>query len=260
MRPIFVFVFLAASAFAQNSAPPAFDAASVKINQQFSLDNRATWLNTVDTTPGSLAIRNFNLAMILAWAYHVQRQQISGPAWIDSQRYDIFAKPGRPATEDEMRQMLQTLLVERFKLAVHRESRRMDVLAMLVPKSGHKMTPSKTEGPAGNRQDPERGLVIEGVDLAEFANEMSRDAAVGVPIVDMTCLKGRFDFTWNVQKYVSAMRARVMAEGRPISDSEASLMVMQDALAGELGLQLEQRKEPVDVIVIDHAEKSPVEN
>jgi len=80
---LFLPVFLAASALAQNSAPPAFDAASVKINRQFSLDNRATWLNTVDTTPGSLTIRNFNLAMIVAWAY----------PWVESQRYDIFANP-----------------------------------------------------------------------------------------------------------------------------------------------------------------------
>jgi uncharacterized protein (TIGR03435 family) len=90
---LFLSVFLAASALAQKSDPPAFDAASVKINPQFSLDNRATTLNTVDTTPGSLTIRNFNLAMIVAWAHHVQRPQVSGPAWIESQRYDIFANP-----------------------------------------------------------------------------------------------------------------------------------------------------------------------
>ena len=255
---LFLPVFLAASALAQNSAPPAFDAASVKINPQFSLNNRATWLNTLDTTPGSLTIRNFNLAMIVAWAYHVQRPQVSGPAWIDSQRYDIFAKAGRTVSEDELRQMLQGLLVERFKLAVHRESRRLDVLAMLLPKAGHKMTPSQTEGPAQNRQDPVRGMVLEGVDLGEFANELSRD--VEVPVVDMTGLKGRFDFTFNVQKYVAALRARVMAGGKPIGESDARVMVMQDILAGELGLQLEPRQAPVDVIAIDHAEKSPVEN
>jgi len=257
---LFLPVFLAASALAQNSDPPAFDAASVKINPQFSFDNRATWLNMVETTPGSVTIRNFNLAMIVAWAYRVERQQVSGPAWVESQRYDIFAKTGRPASENEVRQMLQTLLVERFKLAVHRESRRMDILALLVPKTGHKMTPSQIEGPTQSRQDPVRGFVVEGGELAEFVNEMSRDVGVGVPVVDMTGLKGRFDFTWNIEKYLSAMRARVMAEGRPISDSEATLMVMQDALAGELGLQLEPRKAPVDLIVIDHAEKSPVEN
>ena len=251
-------VFLAASAFAQKSDPPAFDAASLKINPQFSLDNRATWLNTVDTTPGSLTIRNFNLAMIVAWAYHVQRPQVSGPEWIESQRYDIFAKAGRTVSGDELRQMLQRLLVVRFKLAVHRESRRLDVLAMLLPKGGHKMTPSQIEGPGQNRQDPVRGMVIEGVDLGEFANELSRD--VEVPVVDMTGLKGRFDFTFNVQKYVAALRARVMAGGKPIGESDARVMVMQDILAGELGLQLEPRQAPVDVIAIDHAEKSPVEN
>jgi uncharacterized protein (TIGR03435 family) len=83
---------------------------------------------------------------------------------------------------------------------------------------------------------------------------------VELPVVDLTGLKGRFDFTFNVQKYVSALRARIMAEGKPISESDARVMVMQDILAGELGLQLEPRKAAVDVIAIDHAEKSPAEN
>ena len=203
-------------------------------------------------------MRNVNLTMIAAWAYDVERPQISGPAGMDYQRYDIFAKAGRPAAEGEMRRMLQTLLAERFKTAVHRESRQMDAMAILVPKGGHKMAQSHLEGPTQNRQDPVRGNIVEGAALAELANDMSRE--LEMPVVDMTGLKGRFDFTFNVQKYVEALRSRVLVEGRPVSDPDARLMIMQDALAGELGLRLESRKVPLDVVVIDHVEEAPTEN
>ena len=258
MRPILLFVFAAASALAQDSAPPAFDVASVKINPQFRQDNRTTWYPTIDTSPGSLTMRNVNLTMIAAWAYDVQRAQISGPAGMDSERYDIIAKAGRATAVGEMRQMLQNLLAERFKTAEHRVSRQMDAMAIMLPKGGHKMAPSQIEGPSQNRQHPVRGIVVEGATLAELANDMSRE--LEMPVVDMTGLKGRFDFTFNVQKYVEAVRSRLLAEGHPVTDSDARLMIMQDALAGELGLRLEPRKVPVEVIVIDHVEKSPTEN
>ena len=257
MRPICLFVFSAVSALAQQSAPPAFDVASIKINSQFSQDNRSTWRSTIDTSPGSLTMRNVNFTMIAAWAYDVQRPQIAGPAGMDSQRFDIFAKAGGPVPEAEMRQMLQTLLAERFKTVVHRDSRPMDAMAMLVPKGGHKLTASQFEKPA-NRQDPVRGNIVEGAALGDLANEMSRE--LEIPIVDLTGLKGRFDFTFNVSKYVEALRSRVMSEGRPISDADARLSVMQDVMAGELGLRLEPRKLPVDVVVIDRFEKTPIEN
>ena len=259
MRPITLSVFLAFSALAQNPAPPAFEVASVKINQQFRQEDPTTWRRTIDTSPGSLTFRNVNLTMIAAWAYDLQWPQILGPAGMDSQRYDILAKSGRPASDAEMRPMLQALLAERFKLVAHRDTRQLEVLALLVPKGGHKMTESKLEGPTRNRQDPDRGAVVEGALLAEVANEMARETAV--PIVDMTGLKGRFDFTFNVQKYVAAVRSRVMADPQHApGDAELKVIIMQDTLAGELGLRLEPRRAPVDVLVIDHVEKSPSEN
>jgi uncharacterized protein (TIGR03435 family) len=258
MRSVFLFVFAAASALAQDSAPPAFDVASIKASSQFSPENRVTWLSKIDTSPGSLTMRNVNLTMIVAWAYDVQRPQVAGPAGMDSERYDIFAKTDRPAAEGEMRRMLQTLLAERFKTALHREHRQMEAMAMMVPKGGHKMKQSQIEGLTQNRQDPVRGSIIEGAALADLANDMSRE--LEMPVVDMTGLKGRFDFTFNVKKYVEAVRSRLLAEARPVSDSDARLMIMQDVMAGELGLRLESRTVSVDVVVIDHVEKSPTEN
>jgi len=77
----------------------------------------------------------------------------------------------------------------------------------------------------------------------------------------MTGLKGRYDFTFNPQKYVTAMRSRVMADPQQArNEDELKLILLQDIVAGELGLRLEPRRAPVEVLVIDHVEKSPSEN
>src|SRR5215510_10913288 len=116
MRPILI--LLAVSAFAQTPPPPSFDAASVKINPQYQSDDSNTWSTKVDITPGTLTMRNVNIYALLKFAYHVQKFQIVLPAGfefrnrngdrlLDSTHYDILAKCARPATEDEMRPMLQ---------------------------------------------------------------------------------------------------------------------------------------------------------
>jgi uncharacterized protein (TIGR03435 family) len=259
MRPTLLPAFLAFSAFAQNPAPPAFEVASVRMNQQFRQEDRATWPRTIHTSPGSLTFRNVTLTMIIGWAYDMQYPLISGPPGMDSQRYDILAKADHQAGDDEMRPMLQSLLAERFKLTTHRETRQLEVLALLVPKGGHKMSESKADGPSRDRRDPVRGTIVEGARLSELMNEMARETAT--PIVDMTGLKGRFDFTFNPQKYVAALQASVRADPRHApSEGDLRLNVVQDILAGELGLRLVPRRERVEVLVIDHVEKSPTEN
>jgi uncharacterized protein (TIGR03435 family) len=261
MRPIPVCLFLAGFAAAQSPAPPAFEVASVKINQQFRPNDRSTWRPQLELSPGSLIMRNYSLRMASAWAYHVQYSQIAGPDWIDSVRYDILAKSGAAArNDDEVRGMLQALLADRFHMAVHRESREMEVLALLLPKGGHKMKESDPNAAPGAHDDPARGRVIQGVTLQLLLDEWSRET--NVPMIDMTGLKGRFDFSLNVQQYVGALRARVMSDPttKPPADDEARVMLFQDMVAGEMGLRLEPRKAPVEVVVIDRADKTPVEN
>jgi uncharacterized protein (TIGR03435 family) len=252
MRKFAFCSLLAVSALAQN---PAFDVASVKINRQQPFVDSA-----LRVSGDSLTMRNRNLRVIAAWAYNLQWSQIAGPPWIDSDRFDIVAKAAKPLSEDEIRPMLQALLAERFHFESHRETRQVEVLALTVPKGGHKMTPSKkTEGPAAPRQDPERGMVIEGITLAEVCENMSHDAH-RVPIVDLTGLTGRFDFTFNIRKYQDAMRARLMSEPRPANENELIVSFIQDLLSGELGLNLEQRRAPVEFLVIDRADQKPAEN
>jgi uncharacterized protein (TIGR03435 family) len=254
MRNFCVFALLAASALAQNPAPPAFEVASVKINPG---EPFVGW--TLKASGDTLTMRNVPFRVIVAFAYNVQWPQVTGVSWLDTARYDIVAKAAKPATEDEMRPMLQALLKERFHLEVHRETRQAEVMALTVPKSGHKMTPSTHEGPVVPRQDPVRGTVIEGAYLAEFCENMAHDRD-SIPVVDMTGLTGRFDFTFNIQKYRDAMMSRARSSTQPVNEMEMRMAFMQDLIAGELGLRVEQRTTMVEFCVIKHAEQKPVEN
>jgi uncharacterized protein (TIGR03435 family) len=253
MRNFCVFTLLAASALAQNPASPAFEVASVKIN-----DGEPYVGYALKASGDTLTIRNVPFRVIVAFAYNIQWPQVTGVPWLDTARYDILAKAAKPATGDEMRPMLQTLLKERFKLEFHRETRQVEVIALTVPKTGHKMTPSKRDT-VTQRQDPERGAVMEGVLLSELCENMAHERE-SVPVVDMTGLTGRFDFTFNIQKYRDALQATARSSTRQVTEAEMKLSFMQDLMLGELGLKLEPKRAAVELLVIDSAAQKPVEN
>lgn len=247
MKPTVFFLFLTGSALAQQPAPTlAFEVASVKISQQFGQDE------IVETYPGILTMRNVSFTTMVKWAYQLQVPQISGPGWLDSQRYDILAKAGSPANYAEMRGMFQTLLAERFKFAAHSENKQMTVFVLVEAKRGHKMKESEGDGPAQMRKDLARGAVNERTSMPELAGQLAQD--LRTPIVDMTGLKGRYDFEFNVRAYLPTKEA-----GRKTGPVDP-LDIMQTALQEDLGLKLESRKAPVEILVIDHLEKSPAEN
>jgi uncharacterized protein (TIGR03435 family) len=261
MRPT-LFVLAAASAFAQNPPVPAFDVASVKINQQYQSDDVHTWPRKVEVTPGNLSMRNVSMFELIKWAYHVQKYQIAipsgfesrsgGEAMVDSLRYDVQAKCSKPVSEEEMRPMLQTLLAERFHLALHRETRTMSVYALVEAKGGHKMRPSQLTKAEDGSQDPQRGNVVRGVSLQEMAGELADSRDFNMALIDATGLKGRFDFEINIRKYVPQMKP-----GDPPFDI---ISILQEALQKEIGLKLDSRKAPIEVLVIDKIDKAPAEN
>ena len=202
---------------------------------------------------------NVNLEKLITWAYHVPRTQISGPirywsspAWLDGDHFDVVAKAAGPAKEDEMRPMMQALLAERFHQALHGESCTLPVYAIVEAKNGHKMRPSQlTEAQEGGR-DAQGANVVRGAALAEVAYELSDARDVNTIVVDTSGLKGRFDFEINLRKYFPQMKP-----GDPPPDI---MSVFQEAFQQELGLRLESRKMPMEVLVIDRIDKTPVEN
>jgi uncharacterized protein (TIGR03435 family) len=261
MRPILL--LLAVSAFAQTPPAPAFDVATVKLNPQYQSDNADTWSTKVAISPGALTMRNVNMYTLLEFAYHVQKFQIVLPAGfefhnragdrlLDSIRYDVLAKCDRSASEDEMRPMLQTLLAERFHLAMHRETRTISVFALVETKGGHKMRPSQLTK-ADEATPDQKGLSqARGVSMSEIAKELADARDFNSPVIDATGLKGRYDFEVNFRAHIPQMKP-----GDPPPDV---LSIIQETLQQDLGLKLESRKVPIEVLVIDRLDKTPAEN
>jgi uncharacterized protein (TIGR03435 family) len=250
--PCVALVLLSVSAFSQ--APPAFEVADVKANK--SGETRMA----VDMQPGGkLVMHNVPMRVLIMFAYHLRAEAVSGPAWLDSERYDVIAKAAQTSVPDDLRRMLQTLLTERFKLGVHTEQKPMPVYALVLGKSGAKLQRSEAailseqrcvpaEGVAGQKHVMCRHMTM--AVLADNLQELSpRDFPI--PVIDQTGLSGPFDFKLD---WTPAARL-------PVADTEPApgLTVFQ-AVEAQLGLKLESRKLPLPVIVVDHVERVPVEN
>jgi len=128
---------------AQTVAPPAFEAASIKLDDAGG--------NYIEVKPGYLNAHSATPATCIMWAYGVQSSQVSGAnsavsGLLQSARYTIIAKTAGPVPDSQLRTMLQTLLAERFKLALHRQSREIQVLALVVEKNGPKFHQSQDDG------------------------------------------------------------------------------------------------------------------
>ena len=146
--------------------------------------------------------------------------------------------------------MLESLLAERFQLAIHRETKEMQAYVVTVGKGGHKMQESKTEGPMAVKQN---GLVamVERADLDELAAMASQP--LRAPVVNATGLKGRYDFKVDIAPYLTP---EVTSAKNPTDLIGVGITALQE----QLGLKMESKKVQVELIVMDKAERVPVEN
>jgi uncharacterized protein (TIGR03435 family) len=228
-------------------AQVAFAAATIKPSAEsvkFESDG-----NT-ETSPGTLKMRDVTVNTCIKWAYRVQDSQISGPGWLRSQRYDIVAKADGPASDERMKEMMRTLLAERFKLGFHRENKELRALVMTVAKGGAKLHEAASDGKAW-RQNSTNGMVAKSTTMQEFADFIS--GPLQMPVVDETGLTDKYDFAIDFSTYLPD-EMRTMNGTKP----DATGIILA-ALEGELGLKMESRKAPVQVMVVDHVEK-PSEN
>ena len=189
-------------------------------------------------------MNNVTLRICLKLAYDLQDSQIAGPDLLDADRFDIVARAGAPfASPLQMKQMLQSLLTDRFHLTLHRETREVTAYALVVGKGGPKFQHSQGEGrPSMNGK---------GTLVAQFASmKMLADFLSGPmkrPVQDATGLTGQYDFKLDLMQYLPPDLA-------PGQEPDVAGMVL-NALENELGLKLESSKVPMEVTVIDHAEK-----
>jgi uncharacterized protein (TIGR03435 family) len=223
-----LWVLLAVSAFAQ---PPAFEAAAIKPSKPEVAGSG--W----HTRPGMTVLTGQTLKGLISIAYDVKDFQVSGgPKWLNSDRFDINAKAEGPAKDSQMLQMLQTLLADRFQLVIHHEQKSAPAYALVVAKSGLKMKPSEATG--SSSQGGKGQITATGVTMAKLADQLSR--RLGVPVVDLTETPGGYDFKlqWSID-----------------GDANDAQSALFDALQSQLGVKLEARKLPLDLIVVDKAEK-----
>jgi uncharacterized protein (TIGR03435 family) len=231
----------------QPPAAPAFEVASVKRNNTSEPGRQgALFRESINTTQGSVTLRNVTLKSCIKWAYGLQDPQISGPDWIAVERYDIVAKSSGPTSEERLRAMLKVLLAERFKLVVHREAKSLTVIVLGLGKHSPKLQESGS-GDAGTLR-PDRGRIIaRNTSMAELAAALSDP--LRSPVADETGLTGRYDFVLDYSSLVPE-------PGQPPDEIAATIAVVEQ----QLGLKLEARKLPAEIVVVDRADKMPTEN
>ena len=251
--PLITFLALSASyAFGQaRSVPATFDVASVRPSQRVVGPD---YNNQIEYSATGITAKNATLRRLIAEAYHLQMNQISGPDWLDHNEYEVQAKAGVAITHRQLEPMLQKLLAERFKLREHSERREMRVYELAVSKSGAKIHSSEDMGPVNSGA----GFHFHG-DMREFADLLAiklsippandpsvpvRASGPPVPVLDETGISGVFDFRFEIQPELGT----------------DMFTLWQRALQEQLGLRLENRKGNVEILVVDSAAKIPTEN
>jgi bla regulator protein blaR1 len=231
----------------QSAAHPEFDVASVKAFKPGSApENR-----TIIASHGSLLVRQETLRECIAWAYGLNNaSEIDGPRWLDDEQYDISAKSVESTTQDQLRLMLQTLMAQRFKLRLHRKTEQRPVYLLVVGKGGSRLHELQTEPVKGAHFGSEEGfMTIQMVNRVPLLVEFLR-IFLDHPVLDGTGLAGVYEINLRVEL-----------------DGQQQLRQPGQAFMGfgmtpgvfpaveQLGLKLVSQKGPVDILVVDHAER-----
>jgi uncharacterized protein (TIGR03435 family) len=204
------------------------------------------------------------LRFLIKFAYDLHARQIAGgPSWLDTEKYDVTAKPDRPGKPSlpQLKAMIRKLLADRFQLTFHIEKREFQVYAITIAKSGAKLIENDSDpnGVWGGEGISPRSLGYKNMTMADFANVLQQAGTiVDRPVVDQTGLGSRrYDFA--MKWTPDALQGQAGGEPRGASDSPDALPDIFTAMQQQLGLKLESTKAFVDVMAIDKVEK-PSEN
>jgi uncharacterized protein (TIGR03435 family) len=229
---------------------------------------------------------------LLMAAYDVKVFQIAGPAWLDTERFEIDATMPSDTTQEQFRVMLQNLLAERFKLTAHRETRELPMYLLVVARNGPKMKES-AETPALKIDDnlpspnmpapPKIGadgfpillprppgfpigmIMMNGRARLDAQHNTMQELAERLtsltsrPVIDATALQAKYDFTLTYLPEGAPPPAPA-GSGTPTVPEAEPLPDVFGAVQAQLGLKLEPKKGPMEMIVVDHVEKTPTGN
>jgi uncharacterized protein (TIGR03435 family) len=191
-----------------------------------------------------VAVTDNSLRDLIRLSYEVSEHQIEAPAWMAVEKYEIAAKMPAGADRSQVPGMLRRLLEQRFRLQTHREKREMTVYALEVSRDGPKLT-AAPDGRRGSTSARAGRVIATSASLATFAELLTK--AEGRPVVDLTGIPGLFDIDL---RYTPEL-------GGAASEGGPSLVA---ALREQVGLRLERRKLPVEMLVVDRADRVPTEN
>jgi len=260
----------------------SFEAASVKPSGPTSVRN-------FSRDPGRYSASKAEFLELVFEAYRGQGtgtplpvteyDQVTGPAWMEKEEFDVVATFPPGTTREQFREMLRNLLVERFKLVLHHETKVLPIYELVVAKGGLKLKETAlvpdpdapgfqgrpavdNEGfvvlPPGRPNIASRFMADGGAHITCFGEPMSVVAttfgqpnAAGRRVIDKTGLTGKYDFK---------LFYRAQFPGTPPPADDDPMPTLEQAVRQQLGLSLVPAKAPFEIIVIDHAEKVPAEN
>jgi uncharacterized protein (TIGR03435 family) len=238
--------------------PPAFEVASIRTGAPFSMDLLRSGGIGMKVEPGRVVIRCWSFSDLIGAAYRVRTDQVEGPDWMNTFRFDIQATMPQESTAEQVPEMLQALLTARFQLRARRSQKEMTVYALTVKRGGPRVqesAPTDTTPPgcviiSGGHRLCHRMTMSALADLLTQLNRMyaamppgGMNWGIEAPTVDMTGITVAYDFA--------------MDYGPGPEETGGGSVI--DAV-DRLGLKLEKQKRPYDLIIVEHLEKAPTAN
>ena len=223
---------------------PEFEVATVKVPAPVRLGT-SIGINLGTFRNGTLTMTNVTLGECIQFGHAlVSQDQVAGPDWVKSRetRFDIVAKTATGTELDGARRMLQSLLADRLKLATRTEKRPFTFVALVPTKGGSKLMPAK-EG-----------------ETTPGSGAPGRISGSQMPIAVLASLLSRFEGQLFVDKTGLTGRYQITLEWAPENDPNRNGPSLAEALERQLGLRMERRREPLDVIVVEKAEQIPTDN
>lgn len=254
--------FILVAAFATAALGQEFEAVSVKP------DNAGPGSSSSHSDRSMLTATNVSLRELIGLAYGINRRddfRLQGPDWLTAVAFDVSAKfpeafSGDKYTPAATQAMMQKMLADRFGLVVHRERKTFPVYGLVVGSGAVKLKPVAA-GPYHQSSNSHDGPVhYEGKcvtmdNFAAYLTQQHMDLPEDLPVVNMTGLQGCYDMTFEWSR-----SPRQPAGQGDAAVADPSGPVLTEAIQKQFGLRLESRKAPLEILVVDHAERAPTAN
>jgi uncharacterized protein (TIGR03435 family) len=227
-----------------DSQPAAFEAASIK-PAAIPVTREGGNRSRIEHTPVSLSMWNVSVRDCVQWAYGVASYQVP-EEHMSADSYDILAKAGAPVPVGQLRIMLRDLLAKRFKVAIHREPRMLPVYELVVAKGGPKLPPANASSGSVVRAAESLprvrndSFLFSDASMAEFAQMFGQLRGIELPVIDRTGIAGNYN---------------IVLKNAPAAARDGDVSTLLALVQEQLGLKLAAAKAPIEVVVIDHAER-----